>query len=43
MDIEFDVNHADPVNQLLNSTTFSNTVAGAILKQYTYNYDVSVR
>lgn len=29
----------DPVNQLLNSTTFSNTVAGAILKQYAYNYD----
>jgi RHS repeat-associated protein len=31
----------DPVNQLLNSTTFSNTVAGAILKQYAYNYDLS--
>lgn len=31
----------DPVNQLLNSTTYSNTVAGAILKQYAYNYDPS--
>ncbi len=30
----------DPVNQLLNSTTFSNTVAGAILKQYAYGYDL---
>lgn len=31
----------DPVNQLLNSTTFSNTVAGAVLKQYAYAYDLS--
>ena len=30
----------DPVNQLLNSTTFSNTVAGAMLKQYAYGYDL---
>ena len=29
----------DPINQLLNSTTFSNTIAGAILKQYAYGYD----
>lgn len=31
----------DPINQLLNSTTFSNTVAGAVLKQYAYSYDLS--
>ena len=31
----------DPINQLLNSTTFSNTVAGAILKQYGYSYDLA--
>ena len=31
----------DPINQLLNSTTFSNTVAGAVLKQYAYCYDLS--
>lgn len=30
----------DPINQLLNSTTFSNTVAGAVLKQYAYGYDL---
>jgi RHS repeat-associated protein len=31
----------DPINQLLNSTTFSNTVAGPILKQYACSYDLS--
>ena len=31
----------DPINQLLNSTTFSNTVAGTVLKQYAYGYDLS--
>ena len=31
----------DPVNELLSSTTFSNTVAGTILKHYAYNYDLS--
>jgi len=31
----------DPVNQLLNVTTRSNSVAGAILKQFAYGYDVS--
>ena len=29
----------DPVNQLLSDTVHSNTVAGAILKQYAYGYD----
>jgi len=29
----------DPVNQLLGSTVFSNTVAGTILKQFIYTYD----
>ncbi len=29
----------DPVNQLLSVTVRSNTVAGAILKQYAYGYD----
>src|SRR5208282_116309 len=31
----------DPVNELLNSTAFSNTVAGALLKQYAYSYDLA--
>lgn len=31
----------DPVEQLLGSTMFSNTVAGAILKQYVYTYDLA--
>ncbi len=31
----------DPVNQLLNSSTFSNTFAGAVLKQYAYSYDMA--
>jgi RHS repeat-associated protein len=30
----------DPDNQLLNSTTFSNTVAGMVLKQNAYSYDL---
>ena len=29
----------DPVNQLLSDTVHSNTIAGAILKQYAYGYD----
>ncbi len=31
----------DPINRLLNSTTFSNTTAGTILSQYAYAYDLS--
>ncbi len=31
----------DPVNQLLADTVHSNTIAGAILKQYAYGYDQS--
>ena len=31
----------DPVNELLNSMVFSNTVAGAVLKQYAYGYDLN--
>ncbi|MGH7953695.1 MAG: hypothetical protein ACREFE_17500, partial [Limisphaerales bacterium] len=31
----------DPVNQLLADTVHSNTIAGAILKQYAYGYDAS--
>jgi RHS repeat-associated protein len=30
----------DPVNELLSATVHSNTVAGAILKQFAYNYDL---
>jgi RHS repeat-associated protein len=31
----------DPVNQLLADTVHSNTIAGAILNQYAYGYDLS--
>ena len=31
----------DPVNELLNSTVFSNTVAGTVLKQYAFSYDLA--
>jgi RHS repeat-associated protein len=31
----------DPVNQLLSDTVHSNTIAGAILKQYAYGYDAA--
>ncbi len=31
----------DPVNELLSATVHSNTVAGAVLKQFIYGYDLS--
>jgi RHS repeat-associated protein len=31
----------DPVNELLSSTVHSNTVAGAVLKQFMYGYDLN--
>ncbi len=37
----FTNNASDPVNQLLAVTVRGNTVAGAILKQYAYGYDLA--